>query len=52
MDRAVDWAEEQRIVRNVSYGLQGLGLRVEGLGSKLLKGGYMEDYIGEYVRGV
>ena len=25
--------------------------RIQGLGSKLLKGGYKGDYIGEYYRG-
>ena len=31
--------------------LEGLGLRVKGLPSQLLKGGYIGDYIGEYHRG-
>ena len=29
----------------------GLGFRIQGLGSKLLKGGYIGDYIWDYYRG-
>ena len=35
----------------LGFRVKGLGIRVQGLGSKLLKEGYIGDYIWNYYRG-
>ena len=46
----------QIVAGNLSFSLRGLyrdqalGFRIKGLGSKLRKGGYLGEFIGEYSR--